>query len=159
MQSKIIKNFKEQDWPDGDLERDEETAKKSSVTVTGRSLVTKTDVQSLEETQSHSEAIIENQPPQQTSVAPQRPHPPQEAEIMSDDLSVGLQCQECLLAGRSIEINVSKLERSTRETRSAIFAGIKAEVGMLINDTRALLFLSAQQSSEAPKQHIRWETR
>ena len=62
--AKTNEDITQQDWPDGDPVRDEETTEKSFVTVTerttfGRRLMTKTGVQ-LEETTSHGEPIIES---------------------------------------------------------------------------------------------------
>ena len=51
-----------------------------------RRLATKIDVQ---QTKSHSEEVIENQCPQQTSATLEPPQSQKEAEITSDSVSVG----------------------------------------------------------------------
>ena len=124
-----------------------------------RRLATKTDVQSLKQTKNHrvqesSPTIRHNHTGQMSlSTSLHNTHLRHHRHHSHRKDSAAVRWVFLLASGRR-EIDPSKSEWSTAETREKFSLVQKTEVDMLIQDKQALLPLSAQQSSEVPRERI-----
>ena len=153
------------------LNRDGETTEKPSVTVEPsyvevperpterRRLATTTDVQPLKQTKNHrvqesSPSIRHNHTRQMSlSTSLRNTHLRHHRHHSHRKDSAAVRWVVLLASGRR-EIDPSKPEWSTTETREIFSLVQKNEVDMLIQDKQALLPLSAQQPSEVPRERI-----